>query len=349
MTRYTPLWEQAGSYAASQDRMLLRAIFAGNTASNAGDYINGMRVSVASGMTVNVAPGTAVVHVVSPVGSIVCVSDAVEQVTLAPAPPSGQSRWDGIIAQARGNDFDGGSNNDFVMTVVQGTPAASNPAFPAVPSQAALLAWVNVPGGAASLVAANITEARVSRLSGLWEPPLAAADPFTSFTDPWGETWIAKGGVLNGTWKRARDVLSCYIYRSAAWSTPSAADIQVPFDSVLTGMDPFGMAASLNTNTARIIAPIAGNYLLTTSAGTGSGTMQLIRAWKNGVAGVSQSGQYMIGQPSGVTSTTVYAGSWIVKLAAGDDVSLWVRTSAAVALTVNSQITFLTATYLGTS
>jgi hypothetical protein len=64
-----------------------------------------------------------------------------------------------VIVQARGNDLDGGANNDFVFTTVTGTAAAS-PTVPAVPNNAVALAQIYVPGGSASVTAGNITDVR---------------------------------------------------------------------------------------------------------------------------------------------------------------------------------------------
>jgi len=340
MTRYTPLWEQQGQYAASQDRKLLAAIFAGNTPNNPGDYTGGMRVTVASGMTVNIAPGQAVVHAASEYrGSILMVSDAVEQVTLAPAPPSGQSRIDGIVAQARGNDLDGGSNNDFIMTVIQGTPAASNPPYPTVPSQAALLAWVNVPGAAVNLVAGNIYEARLARLSGLMEPALAAGDPFTSFTDPWGEVWVAKGGVLNGAWHKARDVLHSSATRNAAYNI-TTSPTHLALDGIIS--DPFGIYSSGWTLPLAGMWQIGGYISINAPASSGfqievyinSG---LMAAFGGAVTGIAYGG------------LRIGCGTIIRKFNAGDILQIFTFGSAAAAgIYTSSLSTAFQMDYVGT-
>src|SRR5262252_4546785 len=118
MTRYTPLWEQAGSYAAAVDRRLLGALWPAAA-------VTGCAVTVSSGMTVNVAAGQVSVPTANSTGSVLCSSDAVEPVTLAAAPGAGTNRYDVVICQARGNDLDGGANNDFIFTTVTGTAAAS--------------------------------------------------------------------------------------------------------------------------------------------------------------------------------------------------------------------------------
>jgi hypothetical protein len=161
MTRYTPLWEQQGSYAASVDRRLLSALWPGAA-------VTGCAVTVSSGMTVNVAAGSVAVPTSNNTGSVLCSSDATEPVTLTAAPGAGTNRYDVIICQARGNDLDGGANNDFLFTMVTGTAAAS-PTVPATPNNAVALANIYVPGASASVTAGNITDVR--------NAPTSAFDP----------------------------------------------------------------------------------------------------------------------------------------------------------------------------
>jgi hypothetical protein len=152
LTRETPLWLQAGSYPASVDRRLLGALWP------TADVV-GCAVTVAAAMTVNVAAGLVAVPTATNTGSVLCSSTATEEVTLAVAPASGSNRIDLVVCQARGNDLDGGANNDFVFAAVTGTASAS-PAVPAVPNNAVALAQVFVAGGSAAVTAGNITDRR---------------------------------------------------------------------------------------------------------------------------------------------------------------------------------------------
>lgn len=169
MTRQTPLWLQAGTYPAALDRQLISAMFPFVGAS-------GCAVSAASGMTVNIAAGKLAVPVTG-AGSVLCVSDATEQATLAAAPASGSNRIDLVIAQVRATDLDSGANNDFLFSTVTGTAAAS-PVAPAVPANAIALASVYVPGASASVVAGNITDRRLPLL-------------------PWGLPWGRLASVIS--------------------------------------------------------------------------------------------------------------------------------------------------------
>jgi hypothetical protein len=123
-----------------------------------------MAVTVSSGMTVNIGAGSAAVPSANNTGSVLCVSDATDNATLAAAPGSGSNRYDLVIVQARGNDLDGGANNDFLFTTVTGT-AAATPTVPAVPSNAIALAQIYVPGGSASVTAGNIADVRPGPLA----------------------------------------------------------------------------------------------------------------------------------------------------------------------------------------
>jgi hypothetical protein len=175
MPHYGPLWLQANSYAASVDRRLPGALWP-----NGG--VSGCAVSPSSGMIVNVAAGSIAVPTQNNTGSTLCVTDATETVTLAAAPGSGSNRYDLVICQPRGNDLDGGANNDFIFTNVTGT-AAATPTVPAVPAGALALAQVYVPGGSASVTAGNITDVRPGQLL----VPIAdnAWTTVTAFTNGW--------------------------------------------------------------------------------------------------------------------------------------------------------------------
>jgi hypothetical protein len=64
--------------------------------------------------------------------------------------------------QVRDNALDSGGNNDFIFSAVTGTPAASNPAVPATPTNALVMYRILVPGGVANLNTATLTDRRMS-------------------------------------------------------------------------------------------------------------------------------------------------------------------------------------------
>ncbi len=174
MTRFAPLWIQASNYPAGVDRRLLGALWPQPA-------VSGMAVTPASAMTVNIAPGQAAIPAANGTGAVLCTSDAIEQVTLATAPASGQNRYDLVVAQARGNDLDGGANNDWLFAAVTGSAAAS-PAVPAVPAGAVAVARVYVPGASVTVTAPNILDVRPGRTN-----------------QPWSTSWGVVGYVKNSS------------------------------------------------------------------------------------------------------------------------------------------------------
>src|SRR6516162_1519466 len=151
MTRQNPLWQQASSYPATLDRYLINTIWPN------GGAVGVLPSAVTGTMNVQMPAGTAVVPLTAGQGSEFSRWDATETVTVAAAPPSGQSRIDVVVLQVRDNQLDAGPNNDFVFNVVQGTPAASNPAVPATPSNALAMVNVTVVGAVVNLNGATIT------------------------------------------------------------------------------------------------------------------------------------------------------------------------------------------------
>jgi len=160
MTRLAPLWQQGGSYAASVDRILPATLWP------SGGVSGGAVSAVANTMTVSVAPGTVAVVLQAGQGVALCRWDAAEIVTIAAAPPAGQSRIDLIVVQVRDNALDAGGNNDFVMAVVTGTAATTGSQVPpAVPTNAYALAQVLVGPSIANLNTATITDLRTGPLA----------------------------------------------------------------------------------------------------------------------------------------------------------------------------------------
>src|SRR5215471_10728908 len=159
MTRYAPLWQQAGSYAASVDRYLIGALrpLGGCNAAAITTVNNTMNVSVAA--------GDCVVPLQSGQGAALCHWDAAEVVTLAAAPASGNTRVDLIICQVRDNVLDAGGNNDFIITAVTGTPSTGFPAIPATPTNAYALGTCTVGGAVANLNGSQVAYANRASLN----------------------------------------------------------------------------------------------------------------------------------------------------------------------------------------
>lgn len=155
MTRYSPLWQQGNAYPAGLDRSLFSALWP-----NGGGLLGAVLAAVANTMNVNIPPGTIAVPLQAGQGVALCTWDAAEVVTLGGSPPSGQTRIDLVVAQVRDNAIDGGPNNDFLFQVVPGVPAATAPAVPATPANALAIGQVTVPGAAANLNGATVTDLR---------------------------------------------------------------------------------------------------------------------------------------------------------------------------------------------
>lgn len=210
MTRYVPQWLQAGSYAGSQDRRLIGALWPAAASS-------GCAVSAGSAMTVNVAAGQVAVPTQNNTGTTLCSSDGVEQVTLTAAPASGTNRIDLVTCHPRGNDLDGGANTDFIFDFVTGT-AAATPSIPATPAGQVALAQVYIPGGSAAVTAGNITDVRPGNLPIPYSGSSPTAGPrglLASATGPPSAFNAASGTVW--TWAPGVAVSPNRKYRLSLW------------------------------------------------------------------------------------------------------------------------------------
>lgn len=176
MTRYTPLWQQAGNYPANYDRALLATLWPVNAAAGA------KPAAVTNTMNVSIPSGAIAVPLQSGQHTALCRWDAAEVVSSPAAPAAGNSRIDVVIAQVRDPALDAGVNNDFIFLVVAGTPTTGTPAAPAVPANAAAVCQYTVPGGAANLNGVTITDRRraigtvvafasVAERDALWPSP----------------------------------------------------------------------------------------------------------------------------------------------------------------------------------
>lgn len=183
MTRLAPQWIQNGTYPAGVDRRLIGALWPIGA-------VRGCAVSAGTGMQVQVAAGWVAVPTANNTGSTLCTADAAENVTISTAPASGLNRIDVVTCHPRGNDLDGGANDDWIYDVIVGAVAAS-PVAPAVPAGQVALAQVFVPGGAASIVAGNLTDLRV--MSRQWN---------TAWGREGREVGVAGSGnfTVSGTW-----------------------------------------------------------------------------------------------------------------------------------------------------
>jgi hypothetical protein len=189
MTRFAPLWLQAQTYPASVDRRLMGALWP--TARSTGAAAS---PGAAGGMNVDAAPGQVAVPAANGTGTVLCAWDAPETTALDPAPPSGSNRTDLVYIQARGNDLDGGTDNDFLLAHLTG---AIGGAVPAVPANAVALAQVAVTGGAAAVTAAMITDRRPGNLAVPTAGRVASLrGPASQFNQPTGTGTVIQLGPV---------------------------------------------------------------------------------------------------------------------------------------------------------
>lgn len=81
--------------------------------------------------------------------------------------------------------------------------------------------------------------------------PVTSGTTVQSYTDPNGDVWVAKNGVYGGNWNRAREVLYGRVFRNAAYTFPTAAGTNFPWNAVT--QDLYGMWSA-----PTFIVPIAG-------------------------------------------------------------------------------------------
>jgi hypothetical protein len=155
MTRFTPLWQQGGSYAASVDRNLITAAFPN------GGGVGAIPTTVANTMNVTIPPGYAAVPLQAGANTALCRWDAAEVVTSPAAPPAGNTRIDVVVLQVRDPQLDAGVNNDFVFLVVSGANSTGTPVAPAVPANALAMVQYTVGAAVANLNASAIVDRRL--------------------------------------------------------------------------------------------------------------------------------------------------------------------------------------------
>lgn len=162
----TPTWVQALTYAAADDRTVLRTLFA------AGGVSPGTLAVAQNGtpnMSVNVTAGQAVIGRTSSTPADYWIAEspnASTNLVIATSDPT-NPRIDIVCITINDAQYSGGTNSA-VLQVVTGTPAGS-PVQPSTPNNSILLATVAVAASAATIVNANITDKRIpwKRTSGI--------------------------------------------------------------------------------------------------------------------------------------------------------------------------------------
>jgi len=181
--------------------------------------------------------------------------------------------------------------------------------------------------------------------------PVTTAGPLYnglwSFTDPTGEIWVAKSGVSNGNWARARDVLYCRVFRNAAYTFQTSGTILIPMDSVTR--DVYGLFSDpAASGTGGIIMPISGYWRFIVNCRcnpTAAGQNFIIYLMSNNATQVSV--QNAVSGSASYAASVSISESWYVS---GTNPS-WTmngNTQPALPILTGSIHTYLSAKYEGT-
>jgi hypothetical protein len=289
MTRYAPLWQQAGTYPAGTDRGLLAALWP------ASGSTGGAAITVANTMQVSIAPGTAAVAL-GTAGALtqLCRWDAAEVVTLVAAPPAGSSRIDLVVLQVRDNTLDSGGNNDFIFQAIQGAGGTPGPgAVPAVPNNAYAVAQLTVPGGAANLNGVTVVDRRAGLLTG---PTPTKCRVYRN------AAWTTTNGAVVPFDTVNYDPMGLFSVASSAFRCPVAGDYLVlaAFAGYSTGVQSFvaqiGRSGTAVANGVNAASTAAGQWIttnvadiVTCAAGDTLTIIQVLTSGLNGNTGTNGS------------------------------------------------------------
>jgi hypothetical protein len=176
-----------------------------------------------------------------------------------------------------------------------------------------------------------------------WVPlpaPLAAAAPFSSFTSPDGEVWVAKGGIAGGAWRRARDVLHVFISRTGTAALAGNNSL-IPYDTVQA--DPMGLGITSNGFSCPIAGSyqIHGQYMYTSTAVNQPYSLGI---WRNGAA--QRLGEIALSNASGNVVCATVDGT-MSDLSAGDLMQIYTNYSPAISASGGVAYTHMTARYIG--
>jgi hypothetical protein len=238
------------------------------------------------------------------------------------------SLWDSVTSQLVMAQVSTLNANQIQIAVAQNMPNAINVVIiGAVLSAAPVLA--------SDLAPKAYVDARTPNLPG----PITSGSGIQTFTDALGDVWVAANGVNAGAWRRARDVLSCYIYRNTALSV--AALTNIAYDTIQR--DPYGMWNVANANL--ITAPVTGLYHITSVVNiTASASAQWV---ETRIVASATSVADVRSQSSVAVGLGVHA-SVVIYLTAGQTAIGQVATNTSLPIIPGIGETFCTCTYLGT-
>jgi hypothetical protein len=211
VTLNDPLFQQNLSYSATEDRALATAVFRGGVI--LATDLKVVQRAAGTNMSVDVAAGAVAVPGTDAVGqgTYLCTNTAVVNVTIGAAPSAGNTRLDLIVAEVRDGDVNAGPNNDWLISVVAGTPA-STPTEPAVPDSCVQLARVTVASGTAAITNAMILDRRTFAKDFSFATSTTLPIGRTGQVAQLTNTGATVAGQSDGTW---RDILSSGLVMAA--------------------------------------------------------------------------------------------------------------------------------------
>lgn len=155
MALISPPWAvQNGTHSAKAARQVVDALTRGSA--GVVDALSVSPTSPTPDMQVHVSAGTAIVPVTSEAfgGSWAVANDNTVDLTVAAANPV-DPRIDVVVLRVRDSALIGGTDNDVIFSIVQGTPAVT-PVAPATPANALALANITVAAAATQITSGNI-------------------------------------------------------------------------------------------------------------------------------------------------------------------------------------------------
>jgi hypothetical protein len=162
--RTPPSWQQNASHPAENDRLSTQGTWRTTGVMKSTDLA--VSANGVPNMSVNVASGWAIIvgDYTTNMGAYVAYNDATTNLTISPA--NGSNPRIDKICMTVSDSYYTGALNQVAFNVVAGTPAVS-PAAPATPINSIVLATVYVGAGATTILAGNITDARVLASSAI--------------------------------------------------------------------------------------------------------------------------------------------------------------------------------------
>jgi hypothetical protein len=294
MTRFTPLWQQGGSYAASVDRALMAALWPTSAANGP------LPTTVANTMNVSIPAGFAAVALQAGANTALCRWDAAEVVTSPAAPPAGNTRIDVVVLQVRDPQLDAGVNNDFVFQVIAGTASTGTPAAPAVPANAMAICQYTVGAAVANLNGSTIIDRRQALPVAAFNPQgeLARIERNTDAGPVTNGTSAAAGGLsITFTLAVARYVRLEAFARSLTFSAAGGyATVEIRDQANTPRVD--GVATAVTVTGGVYVSPA---FLIARTVSLAAGTYT-ITVWLNAYGGANATWNGSTNSPSWIAA-----------------------------------------------